>query len=93
MGTQEFFSEDAHERVFEKQLWAESSKTMANKQFLFLLKKLYMVPSYTSEILQICLGDVPVASLKSFGLLVEDEQGKVHDALDKKAEMALKKIS
>lgn len=61
---------------------------MTNKQFSHLVKKLYVVPCYVNEILQIPLVDMPVTALQSFGLLSEDGQGMVYDLLDRKAEMA-----
>lgn len=82
--TQEFlWNEDSTEKVFpfpqfiERQVQAKWSKPMANQQFPHFVKKLYRVPSYATELLQVPLEDAPVVVIQSYGLLSEDGRGKL----------------
>lgn len=76
---------------FERQIKAEWQKPSANKQFPSLAKKLYDLPPFANEMLQVPLVDAPVVDLQSPGLLSEDGQGSVRDNLDKRVDTALRR--
>lgn len=66
-------------QFFKHQLKAEWAKPMANRQFSSTIKKLYTLPSFAIEMLQVPLEDAPIVALQSSGLLSEDGQVSFHD--------------
>lgn len=77
-------------QYFERLLKAEWSKPMAERKFPGFLKKLYALPSFTNDFLQVPLVDAPVIALHSSSLISVDGQGSIRDRLDRKADSALR---
>lgn len=75
---------------FERQMRAEWIKTTANRQCSQLHKKLYNLPPFAHEILQVPLVDAPVLAIQSSGLLSEDGQGFVKDVWDCRMDTTLR---
>lgn len=76
-------------KFFKRHLNPEWAKPASNKQFSPFFKKLYELPTFASEMLQVPLVDAPVLTLQSTGLLAEDGQGYMHNHWDKRLEAAL----
>lgn len=70
---------------------AEWAKPAANRQCSQDVKKLYNLPPFVSEILQVPLVDAPVLAIQSSGLLSEDSQGNIKDAWDRRVDTALRR--
>lgn len=99
IGDAEFFPPDTViEKVFpfpeyfERQLTSEWDQPDTNTQFPHFVKKLYALPNYANELLQVPPVDGPVVALQSKGLLSEDGHGTIWDAVEKKAEATLKNL-
>lgn len=62
-------------------------------QFFFpaSVKKLYALPDFTDQFLQVPLVDAPITALQTGGLLSEDGEGSIRDSLDKCTDFALHK--
>lgn len=69
---------------------AEWAKPTANRQCSQLYKKLYNLPSFANEILQVPLVGTRVLAIQSSGLLSEDGQGSVKDVWDRHMDGSLR---
>lgn len=77
---------------FEQQLRVAWDRPTANKQFPGFVRKMYALPSYANELLQIPPVDGPVVAIQSTDLVSEDGHGTIQDPIDKKADATQKRL-
>lgn len=76
---------------FERQLKVKWHKPTMSRQSSQIVKKLYNLPAFTNEMLQVPLMDTPILALQSSGLLAEDGQELLRDTQDRRIDTALRR--
>uniref|UniRef100_A0ACB8FVY1 Uncharacterized protein n=1 Tax=Sphaerodactylus townsendi TaxID=933632 RepID=A0ACB8FVY1_9SAUR len=76
---------------FETQVINQWEKPAANKRCPNFLRKLYDLPVYANNILQVPIIDGPVAALQSSGLVSKDGRGQIKDFQDRRSEQFCKR--
>uniref|UniRef100_A0ACB8FNX0 Uncharacterized protein n=1 Tax=Sphaerodactylus townsendi TaxID=933632 RepID=A0ACB8FNX0_9SAUR len=76
---------------FETQVINQWEKPAANKRCPNFLRKLYDLPAYANNILQVPIIDGPVAALQSSGLVSKDGRGQIKDFQDRRSEQFCKR--
>uniref|UniRef100_A0ACB8G340 Uncharacterized protein n=1 Tax=Sphaerodactylus townsendi TaxID=933632 RepID=A0ACB8G340_9SAUR len=92
-GDGKYFPSDAHSKkvfpfpeYFETQVTNEWDKPAANRRCPNFLRKLYALPAYANDILQVPIIDGPVAALQSTGAVSKDGRGQIKDLQDRRAD-------
>uniref|UniRef100_A0ACB8EKJ0 Uncharacterized protein n=1 Tax=Sphaerodactylus townsendi TaxID=933632 RepID=A0ACB8EKJ0_9SAUR len=76
---------------FETQVTNQWDKPAANNRCPNYLRKLYDLPAYANNILQVPIIDGPVAALQSSGLVSKDGRGQIKDMQDRRSDQFCKR--